>query len=128
MVRYVGDRLDTDEPGWQLLTITGTGSLCYMIYFSCTAHLAPGAADNQTVELYYLQARPFQLAALDHQAAHGDYQARYSPIPQNQCCGSGSKCRSGSTCFWASQIRISILLSSCKIVRKTLILLFCDSF
>ncbi len=33
-----------------------------------------------------------------------------------QCCGSGS---TGSTCFWASRIRI--LLSSCKNSRKTLI-------
>ncbi len=48
-------------------------------------------ADNQTVELFYLQARSliwrgllevesdivFQLAALGLQAAHGDYQARF---------------------------------------------------
>ncbi len=36
-----------------------------------------------------------------------------------QCCGSGSE--SGSTCFWASWIRIRILLSLRKIARKTLI-------
>jgi hypothetical protein len=36
--------------------------------------------------------------------------------PANQCCGSGSE--SGSTCFWASRIRIRILLSSCKNSKK----------
>jgi hypothetical protein len=36
---------------------------------------------------------------------------------QNQCSGSGS---AGSTCFWASRIRIRILLSSCKNSRKNL--------
>jgi hypothetical protein len=44
----------------------------------------------------------------------------------NQCCGSGSE--SGSTCFWASRIRIRILLwiririllSSCKNSKKNL--------
>ena len=53
----------------------------------------------------------------------------------NQCCGSGS---TGSTCFWASRIRIRIhkpevwiriLLSSCKnSKKKPWFLLFCDSF
>jgi hypothetical protein len=37
----------------------------------------------------------------------------------HQCCGSGSESGStGSTCFWASQIRI--LLSSCKNSKKNL--------
>ncbi len=37
----------------------------------------------------------------------------------NQCCGSGSESGStGSTCFWASRIRI--LLSSCKNSKKNL--------
>ncbi len=53
-----------------------------------------------------------------------------SPLhSQNQCCGSGSG-SNGSTCFWASRIRIHqselwirirILLSSSKISKKTLI-------
>jgi hypothetical protein len=37
-----------------------------------------------------------------------------------QCCGSGSESGSGSTCFWASWIRIRILLSSCKNSMKNL--------
>ena len=40
---------------------------------------------------------------------------------RNQCCGSGSESGSGSTgstCFWASRIRI--LLSSCKNRKKNL--------
>jgi hypothetical protein len=38
-----------------------------------------------------------------------------SVLFRNQCCGSGS---TGSTCFWASRIRI--LLSSCKNSKKNL--------
>jgi hypothetical protein len=44
---------------------------------------------------------------------------------KKQCCGSGSESGSGSTCFWASWIRIllwiriRILLSSCKNSKKT---------
>ncbi len=36
----------------------------------------------------------------------------------NQCCGSGS---TGSTCFWASWIRIRILLSLSKYSKETLL-------
>jgi len=38
-------------------------------------------------------------------------------IEVGQCSGSGSK---GSTCFWASRIRIWILLLSCKNSKKTI--------
>jgi hypothetical protein len=64
----------------------------------------------------------------------------FSPVQLYQCCGSGSKSGSGSTgstCFWASRIRIHysevwtrirlwiwirirILLSSCKNSKKNL--------
>jgi hypothetical protein len=48
-----GQRLDTDKPDWQIPTLTG--NLCYMIFFlaQSISHLA----DNQTVNLLYLQAR-----------------------------------------------------------------------
>ncbi len=42
-----------------------------------------------------------------------------------QCCGSGYG-STGSTCFWASWIRIRILISLSKIVRKPWFLQFCD--
>jgi hypothetical protein len=42
-------------------------------------------------------------------------------VPFKQCCGSGSESGStGSTCFWASRIRIRNLLSSYKNSKKNL--------
>ncbi len=45
------------------------------------------------------------------------------PVLKKQCCGSGSEFGSGSTgskCFWASWIRIRILLSLSKFSKKNL--------
>jgi hypothetical protein len=71
--------------------------------FLAVAESISHLADNQTVELFYLQARSliwrgllevesdivFQLAALGLQAAHGDYQARFCLYVYYLCCGSG---------------------------------------
>ncbi len=120
---------------------------------------SPCNLDNWTVagvlvysayKLYSMHHEPFVVSKLAWWQALLILKARLAGLLKptasdiwKQCCGSGSESGSGSTgstCFWASQIRIRIhlsevwiririllwiliwiLLSSCKKVKKTLI-------